>query len=109
MLVNWLILSPPSSAPQTQCPPLPAILNGFITYAPDNTPDYDLGTVATYACDIGFVLDLSLGGSEIKTCADNNRLDTIGVFDNLNQTPRCTRELDISYKIYPILQCTLSY
>ncbi len=69
---------------------LPDIPNGLITYAPDTTPDYDLGTVATYACEAGFVLDLSLGGSEMRTCVDDNGLDAIGVFDRL--APRCVRK-----------------
>ncbi len=73
-----------------ECPPLQPITNGFITYAPDNTSDYDLGTVATYACNAGFVLDLSLGGSEMRTCVDDNGLDAIGVFDR--QAPICVRK-----------------
>ncbi len=73
-----------------QCPPVLAIPNGVITYAPDNTPNYDLGTVATYACNAGFVLDLSIGGSEIRTCVDDNGLDAIGEFDR--QAPRCVRK-----------------
>ena len=73
-----------------ECPPLAGITNGFITYTIDNTPNYDLGTVATYVCDAGFVLDLSLGRSEIRTCIDDNGLDTIGVFDR--QAPRCVRK-----------------
>ena len=67
-----------------QCPPLPAITNGSITYAPDN--QYNLGTVATYDCDAGFVLDLSLGGSEMRTCVG----DTEGLFDN--QAPICVHK-----------------
>ena len=70
-----------------ECLPLDPITNGFITYAPDTASNYDLGTVATYDCDSGFVLDLSLGGSEMRTCMDDNGLDAIGVFDR--QTPRC--------------------
>ena len=31
-------------------------MNGFIIYDPDMTPDYDIGTEATYECDDGFVL-----------------------------------------------------
>ncbi len=71
-----------------ECLPLDPINNGAITYAAaDTTPNYDLGTVATYACDTGFVLDLSLGGSEMRTCVDDNGLDAIGVFER--QAPRC--------------------
>ena len=47
-----------------QCPELPAIANGSIIYAPDNMADYDIGTIATYDCDPGFVL---FGNME-RTC-----------------------------------------
>ncbi|XP_064387537.1 uncharacterized protein LOC135335856 isoform X6 [Halichondria panicea] len=70
-----------------ECPPLDPITNGVITYAPDTTSNYDLDTVATYECDAGFFLDLSLGGSEMRTCVDDDGLDAIGEFDN--QAPRC--------------------
>ena len=73
-----------------ECPPLDPIINGFINYAPNNTPNYDLGTVATYNCDAGFFLDLSLGGSAFRTCVDDNGLDAIGEFNN--QAPRCIRK-----------------
>ena len=39
-----------------QCPELPPIENGSITYDPDMTPDFDIGTDATYECDPGFIL-----------------------------------------------------
>ena len=35
-----------------------------ITYAPDSTPDYDIGTVATYQCNPGFNLE----GNATKIC-----------------------------------------
>ena len=73
-----------------ECPPLDPITNGVITYAPDTTSNYDLDTVATYECDAGFFLDLSLGGSEMRTCVDDDGLDAIGEFDN--QAPRCIRK-----------------
>ena len=31
-------------------------MNGFIIYAPDNVSLYDIGTVATYECNPGFLL-----------------------------------------------------
>ena len=73
-----------------QCSPLTAITNGVITYAPDITPNYDLGTVATYDCDTGFALDLSLGGSMTRTCFDDLDNDAEGVFSG--QAPRCIRK-----------------
>ncbi len=69
------------------CRTLPNIPNGFITYALDTTPDNVLGTVATYACNPGFVLDLSPGVSEMRTCVDDMDNDAEGVFD-----PRCVRK-----------------
>ncbi len=73
-----------------QCSPLLAITNGVITYAPDTIPNYDLGTVATYECNSGFVLDLSLGGSMTRTCFDDLDNDAEGVFSG--QAPRCIRK-----------------
>ena len=73
-----------------ECPPLDSITNGFITYAPDTTHNYDLDTVATYICNPGFFLDISLGGSPFRTCFDDDGQDAIGEFDN--QTPRCIRK-----------------
>ena len=42
--------------PTAQCDKPPAIVNGFITYAPDDVARYDIGTVATYECNPGFIL-----------------------------------------------------
>ncbi|XP_064386526.1 sushi, von Willebrand factor type A, EGF and pentraxin domain-containing protein 1-like isoform X2 [Halichondria panicea] len=81
--------SRPPECRAIECRTLLAITNGVITYVPDNTSGYDLGTVATYACDPGFVLDLSLGGSEMSTCVDDMDNDAEGVFDN--QAPKCVR------------------
>ncbi len=80
-----------------QCSPLTTITNGVITYAPDTTPNYDHGTVATYACDDGFVLDFSLGGSEMRTCFDDLENGEKGVFNG--QAPRCVRKLSATYWI----------
>ena len=73
-----------------QCLPLEEIENGFITYVFDETPNFDLGAVAIYACNDGFVLDLSLGGTEIRTCVDDLDNDAEGVFDG--QAPACIRK-----------------
>ncbi len=70
-----------------QCPPLRPIDNGILSYSPDNTPDYNEGTVVTYTCNAGFVLDLTTGGSETRTCVireDNVAWDS--------QEPRCVRK-----------------
>ncbi len=73
-----------------ECLPLDPITNGVITYAIDTTPNYDLGTVATYECDAGFFLDLSLGGSEMRTCVDDLDNDVEGMFSG--QAPACIRK-----------------
>ena len=70
-----------------ECLPLDPITNGAITYAPDIAFNYDLDTVATYECDAGFFLDLSLGGSMTRTCVDDEDNDAEGVFNR--QAPRC--------------------
>ncbi len=48
-----------------QCPELPSIPNGAITYFPDFIPDYDDSTVATYRCNPGFFLV----GIPTRTCS----------------------------------------
>ena len=48
-----------------QCPELPPLLNGAITYGPfDMTAPYDSGTLATHTCDLGFLRV----GVEIRAC-----------------------------------------
>ena len=64
-------------------------MNGFITYATDNTPNYSLGTVATYGCNDGFILNLSVG-SEMRTCIDDGDNDVEGVFNLM--APTCDRK-----------------
>ncbi len=73
-----------------ECSELPGITNGFITYSPDNTPDFDLNTVATYSCGAGFVLDISLGGTVTRTCLDDLDNDAEGEFSG--QAPACIRK-----------------
>ena len=72
-----------------ECLPLSPIDNGFIRYAPDSTPSYAVGTVATYACNTGFVLDLSVGAQN-RTCMNSNGGNTSGVF--INKAPSCVRK-----------------
>ncbi len=52
-----------------QCPPLPPLLNGAITYAPDMIADYDVDTVATHTCNPGF----TLSGFETRVCLAERR------------------------------------
>ncbi|XP_064386513.1 sushi, von Willebrand factor type A, EGF and pentraxin domain-containing protein 1-like [Halichondria panicea] len=65
------------------CPPLLTITNGTISYSPDVTPDYDLGTEATYTCEAGFYLE----GNEVRVCMDDDGMDAIGVWSG--QEPSC--------------------
>ena len=85
--------------PAIECLPLPPIANGGITYAPDMIPNYELGTVATYSCDAGFVLDFSLGGTMMRTCVDDGDNDAEGIFDG--QAPTCVRKFKQSVQNFP--------
>ncbi len=69
-----------------QCPALEPIPNGTITFAPDMMTDYDVGTVATYSCDFGFILV----GSEAQLCIGG------GIWSG--QPPECQRK--IRYKVF---------
>ena len=82
-----------------ECEPLPAIVNGSISYSSVGTPNYSLGTVATYSCNTGFSLDLS-AGSETRTCVDDGDNDVEGVF--IGQAPTCVRKSTglVRYKIH---------
>ncbi len=58
----------------------------MIVYATDVTPDFDLSTTATYSCNDGYTLDLSIG-AEVRTCIDDGNNDAVGVFSG--QAPAC--------------------
>ncbi len=75
VIIKW-ILHPISIPTAIMCPPLPAITNGMISYSPDVTPDYDLGTNATYTCEAGFYLE----GDEVRMCVDDDGMDATGVW-----------------------------
>ena len=79
----------PSICAAIECEPLPPIANGLITYAVDTTPNYDLGTTATYACITGYFLDLSVG-VRVRSCLDDGDMDALGVFSD--QNPSCVRK-----------------
>ena len=53
-----------------QCLPLASIPNGVITYDPDMIPDYDVDTVATHTCNLGFRLSL---GNVTRVCLASGR------------------------------------
>ncbi len=67
-----------------ECPPLPAITNGLISYFPDVIPRFDLGTGANYTCDDGFYIDAT---DEARMCMDDNGNDAMGVWSG--QELRC--------------------
>lgn len=72
-----------------KCSELPQIENGTITYAPDEMPDFDLGTKAVYQCDVDFSLDLI--GNMTRECVEGE--DGEGVFDGEEPICRCKEYL----------------
>ena len=60
--------------------------NGNITYGVDDTPDYDLGTNAIYNCNYGY----SLNGTNVRTCVQDDQLDTVGNWSG--RMPTCERK-----------------
>ena len=47
------------------CTSLSAPMNGFITYATDNSEPYEFRTIATYGCNNGYGLS---NGDTVRTC-----------------------------------------
>ena len=70
-----------------ECEPLTANVNEMISYSTLGSPNFALDTVATYSCNTGFVLDLTGGGSETRTCGDDGDGDALGVFNGT--APSC--------------------
>ena len=63
----------------------------MITYAPDTTPDYSVGTIATYVCDEGF----SLVGAMTRVCQSD------GTFSGTDPVCSLIRELKITlFSVY---------
>ena len=77
-----------------ECHPIDLIItNGYIYYAPDNSPNYALGTDAIYLCNSGYFE--KFGGSQRRTCVDDDGMDAIGVFNNPYATPPfCSRRFN---------------
>ncbi len=75
-----------------ECPPLPSIKNGFVKYEPDGLPNYSLGTLATYACNNGFIFDMPTESKE-RTCIliEDIGMRFVGVWNGFQ--PFCVREL----------------
>ena len=79
-----------------ECRVLPVFTNGMIVYATGVTPNFDLGTTATYSCNDGYTLDLSIG-VEVRTCIDDGDNDAVGMFSD--QEPACVRKYCSLYNI----------
>ncbi len=70
-----------------ECPLLPALANGVITYMEDVTPNFELTTMAVHECVEGF----RRLGPRIRTCvAPTNPTNPIGVWDL--SRPNCVRK-----------------
>ncbi len=84
------------------CNELEAIANGTISYAPDNQgSEYDLGTVATYSCDDGFVL---VGPNETRSCME---VETLGEFSGA--APTCERKFCDNYSFVNSIAIIISF
>ena len=77
-----------------ECHPINLFVpNGDFYYSPDNSPNYALGTDAIYLCNNGYYLES--GGSQRRTCVDDDGMDAIGEFNNPDATPPvCTRRFN---------------
>ena len=76
------------------CPALDELENGQITYDVDNATDFALDTIAMHTCNKGY----SLVGQFIRTCMDDDQMDTIGVWSEV--APSCQG-------IVILLRCTV--
>ena len=83
----------------------------MIVYATDVTPDFDLGTTATYSCNDGYTLEITIG-FKVRTCIDDGDNDAVGVFRG--QEPACVRKycnnksLSSTYMYHDITKFKLS-
>ncbi len=79
-----------------ECEPLLDIPNGDISYADDITPNYELGTIATYSCNERYFLNTSVSNGSAsnafatRECVDDGDLDTLGIFNR--EAPTCVRK-----------------
>ena len=46
----------------------------MIVYATDNTPQFEIGTVANHSCSAGYALT----GGSTRTCMDDEQADIVG-------------------------------
>ncbi len=66
-----------------ECDELESLENGVITYGPDRTAPYSLGTIANHTCNPGFILV----GDPMRMCIE---VDENGEFDR--EPPTCIRK-----------------
>ena len=59
-----------------ECPNI-NLANGVITYMPDSSPEFAIGTVAFISCNVSF----ALVGSKTRMCMDDDQADNIGVWN----------------------------
>ncbi len=64
-----------------ECPLLDTITNSKITYSTDTSPNYSLGTTATYSCSEGYFLEVTASTNVVRTCVANDVMDAIGVWN----------------------------
>ncbi len=81
---------------------MPEILNGSISYAVDIEDPFDLGTIATYMCDDGFILV----GDEERNCTVGVAGSAVGRWTGTQ--PTCVRKLHV-YKLYKISNVQYNY
>ena len=82
------------------CPSLLELVNGQITYSADTTPDFDVGTTATHACDRGY----GLTEDAVRICtasADNSMASWSG------NVPSCTSEYYSNTKWSAMYSCAM--
>ena len=65
------------------CSPLDPLAIGSISYSPDSGGNFTIGTTATYSCSAGFAL---VGGDSIRSCMDDDQVDTEGVWSGTAPT-----------------------
>ena len=68
------------------CPLLKNLKNGTIVYSSEQESRFDIGTVATYICDQGYVLN----GTTLRACMEDDRIDTVGEWSR--DAPTCLGE-----------------
>ena len=77
-----------STAIVAKCPDIPNPLNGKIDFAEDNLAPFDLGTTATYICDLGYAVT---EGSKMRVCVMDELGGEAGIWNG--KAPTCDGQL----------------